>query len=318
MLQSKVISSPYTFALLAIALGFSVLGAQPQEGATQATTKTAKRHSKKRPSKALPASPEKKTAPDATPPVQDVPNIKSKNEPEEVKVVSLPRVIVEPVRQSSWADWVPLVLDGLLVIAAVSVATAGILTYRAIRRQTAATESQTGAIAKQAAASEEAARMARVNTEALIESERAWVVVEDIGYPALGAGAANNLTFAFKNAGRTIARLTGPLRYSFQLLRSGEALPEFPDYAHATVRDFLGGRILTFEDKSNTISLPIPEPIDDDILASLDSGDTSLHCYVSLTYYDAFEKERETRFGYFYLPKEGWIPISNQEYNKNT
>jgi len=317
VLQSRVISSPYTVALVAIALGFSALGAQPQEGAAQGASKTGKRHNKKRPPKALPASPEKKT-PDATPTPQDVQNIKSKNEPEEVEIVSIPHVIVEPARQWSWVDWVPLVFNGLLVLAAVAVTIVGILTFRAIWRQTAATESQTCALVKQAAASEEAAKMARINTEAMINSERAWVVVEDIGYPALRAGAANNLTFAFKNVGRTIARLTGPLRFSFHFLPNAEALPDIPNYSHETIRDSLGGRILSSEDKSATINLPIPDPIDDDMLSSLDSGIRSLLFYVSLTYCDSFEKERETRFGYLYLPKEGWILIGNKEYNKNT
>jgi hypothetical protein len=311
---------------LVVAFGFSAL-CQQQEPAAEGKNKTGKRSNIKRPSKALPSDPNKRITPDAQTEGQSK---KPKDEQENVKVVSIPHVIVEPIRQWTWTDTLPLVFDGLLVIAAFAAMSVGIRTFRAVRRQTAATEAQTLAIAKQATANEESANVARVSTEAMINSERAWVAVKDINYPYLHAGAATNiigvsgasitntLTFAFENAGRTIARLTGPLRYGFHFLSNAEALPAVPSYPHETIPDSINGKILSMGDVSATISLPIQDPIDDDTISSLSSGVTLFHFEVALTYYDTFERQREVRFGYIYGPKREWSLIRNEQYNKST
>jgi hypothetical protein len=89
------------------------------------------------------------------------------------------------------------------------------------------------AIKEQARIASESATTAAKNTEHMINSERAGVVVSKT-WPAnigpQGGDRINDFKFDLKNCGRTVGRLTGPYLARFHLIGPTEKLPDVPDY----------------------------------------------------------------------------------------
>lgn len=166
--------------------------------------------------------------------------------------------------------------------------------------------------------------------ETLIGAERAWLVPVDIKPPALfemfaGGNVFNCFTFDLVNQGRTVARLTGPIKARFRSLPRDVDLADTPDYGGmgATTPEAVFGRVLAPGERSGLVSIPLGEHIDKNILASIESQQTVLHVYASVTYYDSYDKKRELQFGYMYKPARDpeparWVLIGKLEYNRHT
>ena len=299
-------------ALVVVIFGLFALCAQQQHATAKSEDIAEKRDSSQRPSNAISTEADKNTTPNAKAVGQ---NSESKDEQEGIRIISIPALNVKPAK--NWTDLVSLSFTGILVVVGIAATIVGILSLRAITRQTVATEGQTTAVVRQADANEEASRVAHRSTDAMINCERAWVVIRrPVAFPALRVGAAgdyscvsgmgqfNSLTFAVINTGRTIARLTGPLLYKVNFLPATEHLPAIPKYWREPVsHDEVSGFILSPGETSSPIRLPIPDQITQETLASLDAGTNILYFYASLIYRDTFGMEREVRFGYLYRPK---------------
>lgn len=143
----------------------------------------------------------------------------------------------------------------------------------------------------------------------------------------MGAGGSvfNSFTFDLINQGRTVGRLTGPFKVRFRSLPRNADLADVPDYdgMGAMAPEAIFGRVLAPGERNGLISIPLGENVDKQMLARIESQETLLHVYVSLTYFDSFDKKRELQFGYMYRPTRGsepahWALINKQEYNKHT
>jgi len=182
------------------------------------------------------------------------------------------------------------------------------------------------------------AAAARRTAEALMNGDKAWVLVEDIEPPQLFAMMVatvkfNEFVFDLVNRGRTIARLTGPYRYRFHSLQRRDELPDIPDYAGRPASgptygnppepkpDY--GRVLAPGQHNGKMYLQLGEWVDEQKLQAIEKGDVVLYVYASLIYFDTFDRQRELRFGYEYWPKAftgsaRWVTIRKEEYNKHT
>jgi hypothetical protein len=140
---------------------------------------------------------------------------------------------------------------------------------------------------------------------------------------------ANEFSFDLTNRGRTVARLTGPFREKFHLIRVTEKLPDLPDYGippdfpGATVPPILG-RVLSPGERNGKIELPCWDPqITVGIFEEIQAHNATLFFYASLKYFDFADQERELQFCYLYLPKterspEQWVLGGPVGYNKHT
>ena len=168
--------------------------------------------------------------------------------------------------------------------------------------------------------------------DVLINSERAWVLVKplmpNIGQPAIGE--LQGFSFEIKNRGKTVARLTGPYRARFDLIRQGQKLPDIPDYR--VDKELFGdepespvhGAVLGPGQRYRRLSFPVFDvTLNGGTLAEINSNQAFLYFYASLTYFDFADKERENRFCYLYYPRSAeaparWRIAGLKEYNKHT
>jgi hypothetical protein len=175
------------------------------------------------------------------------------------------------------------------------------------------------------------AESAKASAEALVNSERAWVVPIDIKppdihtAPGVGNDVYNSFTFDLVNLGRTVARLTGPFKARFCSLLPGADLAGDPDYGEmgADGDAEVSGRVLTPQDRNGSISVSLVESVNAQKLKEIEDQRLLLYAYASLTYYDSFGRKRELQFGYTYRPSRSdkparWVLIGKPEYNKHT
>lgn len=184
-------------------------------------------------------------------------------------------------------------------------------------------------------AARDSAKASRATAKGIINSERAWVVVERFAVPTFqrpiaGAPPPGPLfSFDLKNFGRTPARLTGPFMYQIDLILRNAKLPDAPDFKGPPYYPYgqllpEHGRILVPRRRSGFIDLLPQEPIDELMFDSIEQGNRKLYVYASMKYFDSFKEERELRFCYRYIPigganlKRAWILDGPPEYNKHT
>jgi hypothetical protein len=209
------------------------------------------------------------------------------------------------------------VFTGILMFAGIGGVLLAIRTLNGIEAQGGLMERQTKVLEGQAAA--------------LINSDRAWVLISKVWGPAIGPpvmGQTNQFLFDLTNSGKTVARL-GRYRTKFRLIGRNERLPDIPDYE---IDPKLFGDIpespihcqVMAPGQPETISAPCWEvQIGPGIFESLKKREIVLYFYASLEYFDFADKKRELQFCYRYTPedelaKARWIIDGPKEYNKHT
>jgi hypothetical protein len=193
------------------------------------------------------------------------------------------------------------------------------------------------------------ASAAKGNTDAIIDSERAWLVVDMLpvdhreiyDLDATPHTHAILLSFRFKNSGRTAAKfLSGRIRPHIVKtidpqvteivpdLPTPQVIPEFDKLV------FEPGKVWP-PDQEWPGSYVLPKDFIRENHTALKTGDKALCVYGLIRYEDSFGKEHETRFGYVYqfrvvgsglfdaktgepIVKPGFSPIMSEEYNRST
>jgi hypothetical protein len=183
--------------------------------------------------------------------------------------------------------------------------------WRAMQQQAHHMRDTLAETRKAADAAIKSAEAAKRSADVLINSERAWVIVNDVSPPLFNVeGQPHEFRFEIKNIGKTVARLTGPYRTRFHLLAHNEKLPDVPEYGIAetlfpsgmTETPIYGNVLAPGETDTVTYAcfelLMTPE-----VFESMERGDQRLYFYASLMYFDFAEKERELQFCYLYRPR---------------
>jgi len=172
-------------------------------------------------------------------------------------------------------------------------------------------------VAIQAVQAKNAAKAALLNAQAVIDSERAWILVEKFDGPPESwrsetSTIAPGLALGFKVYGKTSAKFI-EARFACELVRAKEGikppapdLPEIPNYEKATTtRDMPRGMVLPPEGQFQLCASRFITAAEK---FALNTDETVLCVYGFIKYKDAFEKERETRSCYvYYIPRGGVI-----------
>ena len=192
-----------------------------------------------------------------------------------------------------WSNWA-LVAVG---IGAIGVA---LRTLRVIERQTKATE-----IAAKAAEHSSAATEASV--EALINSERAWVMVE-IGpipdfQPDPNKVQCLWIRPTIKNYGKTPARIR-QIAARAQLVPDGQSLPPIPEYPIGPGANLPVDVVLP----PSVPIQPIMLPISGQEFIQVQQGDIFLYVHGFIEYLDFSGAKRHSGFCYFYSIQAGFSP----------
>jgi hypothetical protein len=221
----------------------------------------------------------------------------------------------------TWSNWA-------LVIAAIVAAAVALRTLRAIKNQADTMAQQAGLMERQSVAMEkqieiarfsanaakDSADVARLASQTLIDSERAWVVIDKVWPPSLApqvtaaAGAGfNQFLFDIKNVGRTVARL-GNFRSTWRVLPRSEDLPATPDFgppeALPSILAPIHGKVMAPGETVGKLLIGIYESFDDDKIAKIRNGLLTLWVYGRIKYFDVAGQQRRVHFCYRYLPRD--------------
>jgi hypothetical protein len=173
---------------------------------------------------------------------------------------------------------------------------------------------------------------ARLNAQAVINAERAWIQVE-LGAPDFrlqtltGNNGVGVLNWSITNTGRTPARLV-EIAARYSLIRSLNRIPEEPKYEGDLEKIPLYGKLLAPKESFWSFQELEPSHITQDDLTTITRGERTLFVYGYVIYLDVFDAHHELGFCYYYsvpqggIPfvKEGWRPYlqAPAEYNKAT
>jgi hypothetical protein len=210
-----------------------------------------------------------------------------------------------------WMDRLNWVLTAILVVIGALGVRYAKKTLRVIQGQLTeiqAAGKQTDQMVKHAGIQAEAAK---TSAEALIHSERAWVVIDKVYPPklmvqlyGLSGGGANQFLFDIKNVGRTVARL-GTLRTMWRVLPRNSGLPDVPDLGpiegESTDLVPAHGRVLAPGETVDGLAAPIYEVFDDEKIKNIKNGSMILWVYGRIKYFDFAGQERVMHFCYRYL-----------------
>jgi hypothetical protein len=217
----------------------------------------------------------------------------------------------------AFSPWVLAIIGALGICAALK-------TLRIIRRQAADN-------LRAIRASEVAAVAARKSADALINSERAWVVVNTKQSPQLvefieGHPEIKALEVEFVNRGRTPARLTGTVRVNSKIAKL-EELPSVPDFAPPSPGVPSESEFMLSPNETLRYKIPIipSEQWSEANKERAEDLGQHLFVYASVLYY-AFGDETLAELGicYMYVRKhpgrkeDGFIRRGPKGYNKQT
>lgn len=224
-------------------------------------------------------------------------------------------------------DW--CTADRVIALATIVYALVTIVMFFAIR-------SQAKAAHRQADIARDAATAAEKSADALINSERAWIVVDDISpppevlMPQPSPGPLMVMTFGvrFKNCGRTIARPTDG-RIRFHTVETTGGLPPIPDYgAKGDVHGLPPGRIIAPNQTFGGGALLEETMLSHEQITAIKQHTLSLYFYGFIAYRDFVGDDHEMRFCYVYrfptglilkgLDKDEFIPGGPEAYNQST
>jgi len=197
-------------------------------------------------------------------------------------------------------DW--LVLGCSLVLAVIGICGVfvAVSTLKKIERQTKATEDA-------ATAAKDSAEAARLNAQAVINSERAWIVIKSTmdGYVP-NAADTFEYKWVIRNTGNTPARIMETqCRYDLVRAIVLTSLPPEPQYPAPIV---LNGFLLPPGDSADYLTYLVSSStsevvtrLEEGELNTIRSGIYNLRVFGYVKYLDAFEKERESRFCEYYV-----------------
>jgi hypothetical protein len=181
----------------------------------------------------------------------------------------------------------PLVINWPLVIVGILGVLAALRTLTAIQRQAEIMERQTKS-------TQDAAEAAKINAEALINSERAWVFVEKAEVRSSARKFQVLDVFpTIKNHGKTVARINH-IYSTMTILQIDEDLPREPVYRH--------GQRFNFSLYPNGESQPIGIAIGAEDFGSIRSRMFKLWLYGKIEYLDFQGRERTSGFCLIYYP----------------
>jgi hypothetical protein len=128
-------------------------------------------------------------------------------------------------KESSKDGWdkAGILANYLLVVVGFGGIAVAYLTLKKIERQTKAGEDA-------AIAAKDGAEAARFNAQALINSERPWLLAK------LASGEDGSVYVVIRNCGRTPAKVTTATQPRYQIVPNGELLPKVPDYGNKIAR----------------------------------------------------------------------------------
>ncbi|HZQ23606.1 MAG TPA: hypothetical protein VFA89_12500 [Terriglobales bacterium] len=150
------------------------------------------------------------------------------------------------------------------------------------------------AVGRQNDTAKEAAKAALISAKALMNSERAWLMVTLEWIPGVGKRSVQQgpkyllVRAKCSNDGKTPAWIT-EMRARYMVLRHGESLPSSPDYVAAKLIQSTLEPIGTQQPIVRDLSLPTED--------SCGIEDKEI-VYGVVQYLDAFGEKRETRFAY--------------------
>jgi hypothetical protein len=183
--------------------------------------------------------------------------------------------------------------------------------WRAMKKQAdymrdalAVTRQAADAAKDNAKAALDAAETAKSQSAALISSERAWLVISDVGPVTLNPKPGQTkFQFTLANRGRTVARLTGPFRWRFQIVPRDSGLPDTLDYGEdlnvfGERFEPVFGRVLSPGDSNTKIDFGYWEDIGEDLIGAIQMCRSKLYFYASLRYFDFADQQRELQFCY--------------------
>ena len=166
----------------------------------------------------------------------------------------------------------------------------------------------------------EIAGAAKKNADAIVDSERAWVIASPAqnapelgfippptGQPEFdGVDTPNSFSISFKNTGKTPALLTDSAMV-YRLFNRLEDIPTEPEYG---TRGPLNGLPLVKGDSVGAFAFLQPNIIlSYDVAQAVGRQEAFLCAYGIIAYQDVFYRSHETRFGYIYHFPLGGDPI---------
>ena len=199
-----------------------------------------------------------------------------------VNVRELPPVSVS----KDWADWTLWLASGILAIVGVLGIGLAYKTLRAIERQGLSMRRQTTHLRRSVVQARRAARAAQVSADALINSERAWVLVQTASL-VLEANGKYVIRPSIQNFGKTIARMRRVSLGGARPRQISEKLTAPPVYEGATEFDF----ILCPEQEFPREEVPFV-PINSENLDAVRARVLKLYVYGLVEYLDLAGNER--------------------------
>ena len=195
---------------------------------------------------------------------------------------------------------------------------AALATLRVIRQQTAENRRAIEAARHSAAA-------AAISAHAFVNSERAWVVVNDQRAPKLMDSQSffgKFLTIEIINRGRTPARFTGTIRANSKFATLKD-LPEIPDFPPPRPDSPADSELMLSPNETRDVVIPISLPSEHWEAASKAEASEGrrLFVYASFLYYAFGELRGELGVCYAYIPDPNQPPFIRhgpQGYNKQT
>jgi hypothetical protein len=185
---------------------------------------------------------------------------------------------------------------------------------------------------RSANAARDAAKAANVNADAVMKSERAWVIATPVNWnPELAVLAPpstliplNIFDIAIKSVGKTPAQLIDIVN-QYVSIESLGGLPVPPEYGTPAPLD---GLLLVPEDSFSNRTVLNPTPtLNPETHIRVMNAERFLYAFGRVRYRDTFGLERETRWGYVYdFPQGLMVSIREPrfqragppEYNKST
>ena len=259
-----------------------------------------------------------------TPPQNPNPPQASNQQPNSsVTIHAIPRLDVK----RDWMDGASLIVGILLVV--VGAVTGRLIWYQAkktaeaaeaTQRATEVIKGQTAILKESVAATEKSAEAARLNAQAVINAERAWIVV------SVESPAANQFIFKATNVGKTAARIISiwadmaivERGKEFQVADGydkGESLVSTPPCLLPPT-----GYCTALWNNTEELSRNSPE-----VWSRYERGFSTMFSYGRIVYFDTVETEprtpHETKWLYWHFPIEGALPIPyhlRPEYNSST
>jgi type II secretory pathway pseudopilin PulG len=237
----------------------------------------------------------------------------NKSQAHEVRVTSLPeRIEIKSVKDR--IDWTILGCTVVLTIVGLVGTIVALRTLSAIKKQAEIMDEHRVSLAQLAKAAQDNAAAAKASADALINTERAWVIATPddnspvIGFiPSAGAGnlemhlvganQRNAVSFSLKSTGNTPARLV-EIAILYRKANRLDDIPTEPDYDGKIPLNDLP---LVTGDSIGFVQFLEPSPILPKSEAdAVCRQEAFLYAFGLVVYRDVYDRLHETRFGYVY------------------